>query len=121
MLYITNFANMDKAKGTKVAIVRYKEEWLGNISYDFDLKLLAPSERLFHAYKEGKVSKEDYEKEYRKDLTPRRLRMVLKLIDEYKDENGDITLLCYCSNGTLCHRFIAGKILEEAGETVVYI
>lgn len=80
-------------------------------------KVLAPKWSFFKAYKDGKITSDEYTSEY--------YRLVLDELDPHKtyryliDMYGeDVTLLCYEKPGDFCHRRIVASWFEAAGYMV---
>ena len=74
--------------------------------------ILGPSKGLLSRYKEGNMSWEDYEKEFRDDIYGNKeaIRM-LKNIAVFS-QTQDVRLICYEKNPP-CHRFILIDIIME--------
>lgn len=82
-------------------------------SYDINLFCLAPSMYLLQSYKDGKISEEEYTKEYLNQLDEFRKHIdvfVQNLKHSLKDDK--IVLLCYEKNG-FCHRHILADYLNK--------
>lgn len=75
---------------------------------------LIPPEWLVNGYKTGTVKRGEYLRVYREQLgrlSPRRI------VDDLHDK----VVLCYCPEGSFCHRFVFADWLRENGYSVVEI
>lgn len=76
--------------------------------------LFAPTWNMVNSWKEGKLSSEDYRKQY--------LTMMRKSYRENKQEwhnifdgKKNIVLMCYCNPDEFCHRRLLAEILVKLG------
>ena len=99
---------MDKSKYLLVSISIFPPKgWTGMNARQF-----APSYELLKAYHLG-LSKSDYEKEYRQQIS--KIRNIHTLFENLvqKANGRDIVLLCYEKVGDFCHRHILSDIIYE--------
>jgi len=74
--------------------------------------VLAPSKQLLKAWKEGKITWEEYEHRFREEILSnpvavRKLKEIAEL-----SEKRNVRLICYEKNPP-CHRFILIKLINE--------
>ncbi len=107
MIYTSYYKNIDKGIGKKISISLYPPQ---TIMFDYEFYELAPRPHIFHGYKQGKYTIEDYWILYTKYLDSRH-----KLLENLvrRGNEIDFTLYCYEKDGTNCHRRMLAKYLEE--------
>jgi uncharacterized protein YeaO (DUF488 family) len=76
--------------------------------------LLMPKWEIVMEHKKGKISDEQYTKEYLNILRYRYKMNKTAFLDLLK--RYEITLLCYCAKGKFCHRHIAAEILKKIAD-----
>ena len=75
---------------------------------------LAPTRRLLADYKDGKISEEEYTKEYIKYLDELKENGFLeKFVNYYNNHSMDVVLLCYEAPGKFCHRHLLANYLNQ--------
>jgi uncharacterized protein YeaO (DUF488 family) len=93
-----------------VSIARFPPKWFDGR----EMKILAPEKTLLWKAKQGKISNEEYTKQYmewiQKVFDPQSLYEKLK--NNFFEK--DIVLLCFEKKGEFCHRRLLAKWLEEA-------
>ena len=100
MIYTSYMGNLKNIPEDikKISIMRYTPEWSNNYIDNVDLKL-APSKKLFDAYKNKEISPAAYRRGYIDEISKLDMNKVAK---KYKDT----VLLCTCKLGHMCHRHI---------------
>jgi len=96
--------------GFRVCVMRFVKDYY---KYDLWLRELAPSIELLNDYKNRKISWEEYEERYLKEIEKRK-GPINKLIGLVK-EKGVLTLLCAEKEDKYCHR----RLLKEYLETLL--
>lgn len=91
---------------TPIAICRGLPVWWEGEAFED----AAPNWNLVSAYKQGRLSPEEYEVRYREQLDS---SDILKKISVYKDD--DIAFICYEKPVDFCHRHIFAEWLREHG------
>lgn len=136
MIYLGSMYDKKTHHGTCIAIVRGNQQGYGDKRW----QNLAPSKSLFGKYVAIKDAKkadgtpvydrkwfdENYVGEFISDIVYRTggvadgNESAIDLLNEvYKrGKTEDLTLLCYCSNESLCHRSIVGGILLSVGANI---
>ena len=96
-----------------LGIVQFRPKWYSGDN----LKAYAPSLELFNAYKNNKISSEEFCIRYKEQIDKYTLRYFKQKIGEYERKGVDkIVLLCFEKSTDVCHRHIlAKKITEELG------
>ena len=125
MIYVTNIRNLKHIRGDQnYAIVRNikaRSAWLER------LDALAPSPDLFHKYMALKNAGKWRTSSFRDIYLPQFLkeirysqeaaRVLNKLVED--DKAGQIiTLSCFCTDESICHRSIIAGLLQGAGANV---
>jgi uncharacterized protein YeaO (DUF488 family) len=74
--------------------------------------VLSPSKELFYDYKEGRISWQEFENRFRKEMkdSPKAIAELKRLKELSQDK--DVYLICYEKNYP-CHRFILIDLLKE--------
>ena len=74
--------------------------------------VLAPSKQLLEDWKEGKISWEEYEERFRKEIlsNPKALKKLREIKELAKKK--DVRLICYEKNPP-CHRFILIEMIKN--------
>jgi uncharacterized protein YeaO (DUF488 family) len=74
--------------------------------------VLSPSKELFYDYKEGRISWQEFEDRFRKEMTSNPTAIAeLKRLKELSREQ-DVYLICY-EKTYPCHRFILIDLIKE--------
>ena len=98
-----------------VSIAKFPPKWFNGR----ELKILAPSKKLLWQAKQGKISEEEYTKQYmaqiQKVFNPPAL--LEKLETEFSGK--DIVLLCFEKKGEFCHRRLLAQWLEGESELTI--
>lgn len=130
-LYLSYFNKLSKGKGKKISIALYNPD-LKEGAIDDSFKQLAPSEKLFKAYKYDGLSFEEYTDIYLaqlqnmcyvndsgqlKALEGTDLYELIKLLDS----GIDVTVYCYEKEYRKCHRFLLGIVVNKFGYKVYII
>lgn len=100
------FSNLKNLKNP-LSISIYPPKWYLGPQF----KLLAPTQTIIRAYKDLKISDEEYVNEFKKH--------VLEPLDAFKVHSdlvtkfgSDVTLLCYEKPGDFCHRRLVAEWFE---------
>jgi uncharacterized protein YeaO (DUF488 family) len=104
------FEKINDEDGYRICVMRFVRDY-----YNFDLWLkdLAPSIELLNDWKDEKISWEEYEEKYFKEIKERE-EVVRKLLDLIKEKNV-VTLLCAEKDDKFCHR----RLLKEYLDTLL--
>jgi len=94
--------------GTRICIMRYVKDFY---EYDEWLKDLAPSSELLNDSRKNKISWNEYEARYRKEMEKR--KEMIKTLKERSDRGETITLLCWEKDDKTCHRRLLKQIIEN--------
>lgn len=111
-LYTTNFRNISKAIGVKIAVSRYTPSWIDPLEYKWIVGL-APSPMLLKSYKDEVITWDEFSERYKIGLNEK-----IKPLIEYLDKGIDITILCYEAKDKHCHRHIISDKIKEMGYEV---
>ena len=100
---------------TPVSIAKFSPKWFNGR----EIKILAPSKKLLWQTKQGKITEEEYARQYmaqiREVFNPQGL--LEKLETEFSGK--DIVLLCFEKKGEFCHRRLLAQWIEgESGLTI---
>lgn len=85
-----------------------------DISVKSGMKILAPTWDLVMKFKEGRITPEQFSKEY--------TRLMRKSYTQYQEawlallRNKTITLVCYCPKDSFCHRHLLAPILVSVAK-----
>lgn len=118
-LYLNYMSNIGHSKGLKVSIARNTFD--KDLPYLDYIKLgLAPSNSTRIKYKSGEIDWEEFRQEYLKKLESKpgmnALVWLIKTLEKI-----DVTVLCYCTPGKKCHRYILKEVIEKYGIEVINI
>ena len=110
MIYTSYFAKAKKLNDgyLVLGITRFPPSKLKE-----NIAFIAPSEELLYKYKTGKVSEEEYEKIYLKEVGTN-----IDLFAQYLDVLGKdkhVVMCCYESSDKFCHRHILARELNKRG------
>lgn len=114
-IYTGYFAQLKKYQElrlTPVSIARYSPRWFTG----YCLKDLAPSDSLLKGYKDGRVSVEEYEKQYLQQLETIRWTEVLHRLEKIAPDG--VVLCCYEKLNDFCHRHILSEYMRDSGYDV---
>lgn len=108
----TSYFAKYKDQPNGIAITRYTPKWFKGETYS----ALAPTKAMLDAYKAGRLSEEDFIKQYQqKVLEP------LCVYEVYHDLKGK-TLLCFETSDSFCHRhLVASWLTSELGIDVLEV
>lgn len=115
IIYTGYFAQLKKYQAlglTPISIARYSPSWFTGHC----LKELAPSESLLTGYKAGRISIEEYKKQYLQQLEKVRWTEVLHRLEKYAPDGA--VLCCYEKPSDFCHRHILSEYMRESGYDV---
>jgi len=104
----------DKAgKGTlRVLVTRYWPRGVKKEAQDRWFRLLGPEPALIKAWKSGEMSRDEFRSRYLAEFSsPEKKAALDELSALVKAEKGDVTLLCVCHEGALCHSMILRELL----------
>ena len=95
-----------------------KSQFAAQNWYDVWLPNLAPSDELFRAIKQGRVSWETYTRRY---LAEMRKPDAARLLDALAalSHNANFSVGCYCEDEDRCHRSLLRRLLKERGAEIV--
>lgn len=93
-----------KNDGVRISIMRFNRHY-----YDYDVWIpaLAPSKELLFGYKDGKISWEQYEARFRREVLDKQ-KPVLKALTAMALDNV-VTLLCWEETPEQCHRRLVAE------------
>lgn len=114
-IYTGYFAQLKKYQElglTPVSIARWSPKWFSG----YVLKDLAPSEDLLNGYKAGKVSIEEYKRQYLQHLETVKWSKVLHRLEEIAPDG--VILCCYEKPNDFCHRHILSEYMRDSGYEV---
>lgn len=107
----------DKSDGERILISRYWPRGLSKerLSIEAWLKELAPSKELLMDWKTEKITWQEYEKRYLKEMSAQKEK--INILSE-KTRHGTITLLCFeKEENPYCHRHLLKKLIEQEGSS----
>lgn len=107
MILTSYFSNWRKfPENTKtISVSRFPPKWA---KFDEQLNELAPSANLLLRYKNNEITEEEYDKEYKEQLSG------LNPLEIEEKIKGSI-LLCFEKSGEFCHRNLIRQWLKENG------
>ena len=105
MIYTGNYFKLSKFRGIKVQISNSKPN---SIQVDYVFKDLIPAWSLVDSFKKGKITEEEFELSYLKQLNKLDKEKVYHKLFQLND---DVILLCWCRG--FCHRHILAKWLNK--------
>ena len=111
--YFANFRKLDKNKYIAVSIAR-----ITPVGFDIKVEEFAPEKSTLFNYKNGKINEEQYTKEYTEQLDELfddgiMVNTLSRLNNLEKRYNKEVVLLCYEGKGTVCHRHILSKYIND--------
>ena len=109
--YYSKVANMDTSDYVLIQVSVSKPKWFNKQVYE--CKALYPEWRIVDDFKNGRITEEEYLKQYNADKTPDLVREIRQwIIDILHKENKDkAILLCWEGKDKFCHRHRAGQLL----------
>lgn len=109
--YYSKVANMDTSDYVLIQISVSKPKWFSKPVYE--CKTLYPEWRIVDDFKNGRITEEEYLKEYNADKTADLIREVRQwVIDILNRERKEKAIfLCWEGPGKFCHRYRAGQLL----------
>jgi len=102
--YLGNLKNIPEGL-KKVSIMRFTPEWAKEYIDDINLKL-APSANTLLSYRDKKIDREEYIKQFKETLYKTNPKTLKKKLD-------NSVLLCTCRLGRFCHRHIVSEYLRK--------
>lgn len=96
-----------ESDGTRICIMRYVRDF-----YDYDewLRELAPSAELLNDSRKKKISWNEYEERYLKEMQNK--EGLIRKLKERSDSGELITLLCWEKDDKFCHRRLLKDLIE---------
>ena len=112
-IYTSYFANLKNLPENAVVVSIARSQPQGMNLPEF--KAFAPSAELLHAYKQGKVTNEEYETQYLAQLEalPNLSKIKEHLAQYTKDQDKDLVFLCWEAPGKFCHRHVLAKFFAK--------
>ena len=109
MIYTSYFAQMKKlcnefAKDSFVSIARYSPFWYHGLA----LEALMPSKELLAGYRAGKITVEEYTKQFNAQLANLN-------VHDYGEALQGHVLICFERSEEFCHRHLVTKWLNDNG------
>lgn len=98
--------------GTRICVSRWLKKCLWERFHKW-IKELAPSIELLSDYRYHNLDWKDYEARYRKEMNTPEVLKILKELKKRSDGGETITLLCYETDDSFCHRRLLIDILEK--------
>jgi len=92
-----------------VSIARFPPRWF----HGGEMKNLAPGEKLLWKAKQGKISEEEYTRQYMAQITALFDPQALYVTLEYSFGGKDIALICFEKKGEFCHRRLLAEWMGE--------
>lgn len=106
----TVYDKPERSDGKRILVMRIWPRGISKDKIDVWMKELGTEKDLIKKWKSGKISWEDFSKEYRKSLKGKEdeLQQLAK-----QSKEGDITLLCTDKDPARCHRTLLAKEIEK--------
>lgn len=98
--------------GTRICVSSWAKKCLWE-RFDEQIKELAPSIELLSDYRYHNLDWEDYEARYIEEMKVLKVLKILKELKKRSDGGETITLLCYETDDSFCHRRLLIDILEK--------
>ena len=96
---------------TRVSIAKWVPKGMRYIEY----QKLAPTEKILRAYKDGKLTTENYAKAYKREVLDKITLKEVMSFFELVGNGNDIVLLCFEKSVDFCHRHILAEWFIEQG------
>lgn len=96
---------------TRVSIAKWVPKGMRYIEY----QKLAPTEKILRAYKDGKLTPENYAKAYKREVLDKITLKEVMSFFELVGNGNDIVLLCFEKSVDFCHRHILAEWFIEQG------
>ena len=107
-IYTSYFGKISKLKDVvPVSIARFNPYWYKGKTF----KELAPSETILNKYRNGHISKTQYDSLYFKELNLKDKAQILEQL-EVISGGQDIALVCYEKEQIHCHRYVTARWLD---------
>lgn len=106
----TVYDKSEKSDGERILVTTYWPRGLSKAKIDLWLKELGTEKDLIKKWKSGKVTWNEFKKEYKKGLAIRH-----DLLEDLacRSIEGDITLLCTDKDAAHCHRTLLAHEIEK--------
>lgn len=103
----------DNLDGLRVLITRFYPRGVKKLILIFWVRELAPSQKLLDEYKTNKKTWSQFVKSFKTELQENEESLIAinNLKNKTKSEN--VTLLCFEKDGTVCHRHLLKKIIQN--------
>jgi len=102
------FEKIGSEDGFRICVMRFVRD---HYRYDLWLRALAPSIELLNDWKDKKISWEEYEEKYLKEVKEKK-EAIKKLLDLVKEKRA-VTLLCCEKDDRFCHRRLLKEYLSS--------
>lgn len=108
-----------RSEGLRIGAVRFLPRGVAKVNYarldyfDVWLPSLAPSRELLKALRAGKLSPAEFFRRYRSEMSKTEPRQVIELLANLAART-PISVGCYCSDESQCHRKILGELIRQA-------
>jgi len=114
--YIANIKHIPEGV-KKILITRIIPQGLNLISHNLVcFQELSPLKQTLKEYKNKKLTFEEFESKFRKQINNSDMAlMTLEIIESYLDEGNDICIICYEKDMKVCHRSIEGRYYLSLG------
>lgn len=106
----TVYDKLGPSDGKRILVMKIWPRGISKAKVDIWMKDLGTPKELIRQWKTGKVSWDEFSREYRKSLKGKE-DLLRSLAEESKRET--ITLLCTDRDSNLCHRSILKSAIEE--------
>lgn len=106
----TVYDPVEKSDGKRILVMHSWPRGISKSKIDAWVKELGTDADLIHRWKEGKVSWQEFSKEYRASLKGKG-DLLKKLASLAK--RGTVTLLCSCKDEKHCHRHLLKKSIDK--------
>lgn len=106
-------------KGISLGVARQvprgirKEDYVTKGYFDVWLPLLAPSKKLYTAYRAEKIDFRTFAKEYRQEMKAPASQEVIRLVATMANAL-QVNLGCFCEDEKRCHRSVLAKLIQSA-------
>jgi hypothetical protein len=105
----TSYFAVNATNPKSIAVCRYIKDWVYMAGFDGPILMeVAPPWKIVRAYREGRLSREEYSEDYLAFLN--KIAYPKRLIASIPD---DAILLCYEAPNQFCHRRLLAKWIEE--------
>lgn len=103
---------VDEADGHRVLATQYWPRGVSKETVDEYLRVLAPSRELLHAFKESKLTWEEFRQGYLNEMKGEVQQAEIHRLAKLA-RSGVVTVMCVCADESICHRSLLRQLIAE--------